>query len=90
MCAGRSGLHVRFVAARRRFDPVRPAPCPFGRLSVVGDRRCPTNDPVFNAPSMTAILQAATSIFNPFVGVLALAIGVTLGARMLGRIVNLF
>jgi hypothetical protein len=27
---------------------------------------------------------------NPFVGVLALAIGVTLGARMLGRIVNLF
>jgi len=45
---------------------------------------------VFQAPSMSAILQAATSIFNPFVGVLALAIGVTLGARMLGRIVNLF
>jgi hypothetical protein len=39
---------------------------------------------------MSAILQAATSIFNPFTGVLALAIGVTLGARMLGRIVNLF
>jgi hypothetical protein len=39
---------------------------------------------------MTAILEAATSIFNPFTGVLALAIGVTLGARMLGRIVNLF
>jgi len=49
-----------------------------------------TNDPVFQAPSMSAIMQAATGIFNPFVGVLALAIGVTLGARMLGRIVNLF
>jgi hypothetical protein len=48
------------------------------------------NQPQFNAPSMTDILNAATSIFNPFVGVLALAIGVTLGARMLGRIVNLF
>jgi hypothetical protein len=39
---------------------------------------------------MNDILSAATSIFNPFAGVLALAIGVTLGARMLGRIVNLF
>jgi hypothetical protein len=39
---------------------------------------------------MTDVLSAAASIFNPFVGVLALAIGVTLGARMLGRIVNLF
>ena len=57
---------------------------------VIGNRRCLTNDPVFNAPSMSAIMQAATSIFNPFVGVLALAIGVTLGTRMLGRIVNLF
>jgi len=57
---------------------------------VIGDRRCLTNDPVFQAPSMSAIMQAATSIFNPFVGVLALAIGVTLGTRMLGRIVNLF
>jgi hypothetical protein len=48
------------------------------------------NQPQFNAPSMADILTAATSIFNPFVSVLALAIGVTLGARMLGRIVNLF
>ena len=48
------------------------------------------NQPQFNAPNMTDILNAATSIFNPFVGVLALAIGVTLGARMLGRNVNLF
>jgi hypothetical protein len=39
---------------------------------------------------MSAIMQAATSVFNPFVGVLALAVGVTLGTRMLGRIVNLF
>jgi len=61
-----------------------------GRLVVGGfsSRRCLT--PQFNAPSMADILNAATSIFNPFVSVLALAIGVTLGARMLGRIVNLF
>jgi len=75
---------MRLVAVSQRFDSVYPAPV------VCSYRRCTTNDPVFNAPSMTAILQAATSIFNPFVGVLALAIGVTLGARMLGRIVNLF
>jgi hypothetical protein len=48
------------------------------------------NQPVFNAPTMAEILNAATSIFNPFVSVIALAIGVTLGARMLGRIVRLF
>ena len=48
------------------------------------------NPPAFTAPSMNDIMNAATSVFNPFVGVLALAIGVTLGTRMLGRIVNLF
>jgi len=48
------------------------------------------NSPQFTAPTMSAILEAATSIFNPFVSVLALAIGVALGARMLGRIVRLF
>ncbi len=46
--------------------------------------------PTFNAPAMTDILTAATQLFNPFVGIAALAIGVILGGKLLQRVIRMF
>lgn len=39
---------------------------------------------------MADIIDAATAIFNPFVAVLGLAIGVTLGGRLLRMVARMF
>ena len=46
--------------------------------------------PSFTAPAMNDILTAATQLFNPFVGIAALAIGVILGGKLLQRVIRMF
>jgi hypothetical protein len=46
--------------------------------------------PTFTAPSMSDILSAATQLFNPFVAVIAIAIGVVLAGRLLREVVDMF
>jgi len=44
----------------------------------------------FTAPAIGDILSAAQALFNPFVGVLAVAIGVALGTKLLANVADLF
>lgn len=46
--------------------------------------------PTFTAPDIADIIDSASQIFNPFVPIIALVLGVSLGLRLLMRVANMW